>query len=96
MAACASMFSMRMIRVLLENNRIPFQIQTGGEGTPNKNPVTEVTTKSAPSIVAMVDSFNELPKELQTYLLSVSHAPSSSEDRAKSLILGGKKLRELT
>lgn len=92
MAACASMFSMKMIRILLDKNKVPFEIQAGGQGVASKSAVTRVAAKAAPSIVAMVDSFSELPKELQDYLLSVGNVPSTSADRVKGLILGGKEL----
>jgi hypothetical protein len=96
MAACASLFSLKMITTILEKSKIPFQIQAA-QGASAKARVTQVAA-GTPSIVALVDSFSELPKELQEYLLSVQSTkvgmtPASrlaAKDRAKGVIIGGK------
>lgn len=90
MAGCVSMFSLKMIRVLLDRNEIPYELKAGPASAESRNVVNRAAAKAGPSIVAMVDSFNELPKELQDYLLSVGNVPSTSADRAKGLIIGGK------
>ena len=90
MAACRSMFSLEMIRVLLDRNQIAYKLSAPSADAAGQNPVNRAAAKAGPSIVAMVDNFSELPKELQDYLLTTGNVSSSSPDRAKSLILGGK------
>ncbi len=90
MAGCISLFSLKMIRILLEAQNIPFEIRPAAGSSGARDPVTRAAVDTGPTIVAMVDSFSELPKDLQTYLLSVGNVPRSSPDRVRGLVLGGR------
>jgi len=92
MAGCVSMFSLEVIRTLLDRSQIPYEIKAARAGAATKSRVNRAAAQAGPSIVAMVDSFNELPKELQDYLLTVGDVPSTSPDRAKSVIIGGRRV----
>jgi hypothetical protein len=85
------MFSLKMIRALLDKSQIPYEVGPAASAASSKDPVSRAAAKAGPSIVAMVDSFSELPTELQDYLLRAGNVRSTSPDRAKSLIIGGKK-----
>jgi hypothetical protein len=85
------MFSLRTIRILLEKNNIPFEVQSSNTpGLAAKGPVAQAAAKSGPNIVALVDRFSDLPKELQSYLLSVGDVSGDSPDRVRSLVIGGR------
>lgn len=91
MAACLTMFSLRTIRILLERNNTPFEIQPGSAAeVASKGPVARAAAKAGPNIVALVDRFSDLPGELQSYLLSVGDVSGDSPDRVKSVIIGGR------
>jgi len=90
MAGCVSLFSLKMIRILLERDGIPFEIRPAAGAPSARDPVSRVAADTGATIVAMVDSFRELPKDLQGYLLSVGNVPRSSPDRVKGLVLGGR------
>jgi hypothetical protein len=89
MAGCLG-FSLADIRILLERNQIPFKLNPASAQEASANAVTKAAAKAGPSIVAMVDTFGELPKELQDMLLKAATVPNTSKDHVKSLIIGGR------
>jgi hypothetical protein len=89
MAGCLG-FSLADIRILLERNQIAFKMSPASEHEASKNAVTRAAAKAGPSIVAMVDRFSELPKELQDHLTKPASVPNTSADHVKSFIIGGK------
>jgi len=89
MGACRG-FSLADIRILLERNHIQFKLNPASAHEASKNAVTRAAAKAGPSIVAMVDSFRELPRELQDYLVKTATVPNTSADHIKSFIIGGK------
>jgi hypothetical protein len=91
MAACLSMFSLRTIRTLFEKNNVPFELRSDSPASlASKAPAARAAASAGPNIVALVDSFGDLPKEVQSYLLTAGDVSGDSPDRVKAVIVGGR------
>jgi len=93
---CCSVVSLKMMRILLDKYKIPYSVELGA---PSADPVSRLSSTLGPRVVAFVDTFSELPEEIQSYLLTTTgglltasgglDGAISRDDASRGLVLGG-------